>query len=872
MVQKSAKLRSSNRETFATTWRILLIVALVLFSLWELIPTYRYYTKTDEQLSGMDPSDLSKLKSKALNLGLDLQGGIHLVMQVDTSKMEDGDAKKDAVDKAMTVIANRVDQFGLAEPVVQRQGDNRIIIELPGMRDVERAKNLIGQTAQLEFKLLKNDEEIKFVIDKMDMYLSGTADSTAVADSSGVADTTATALFEEDNKLDTSKRKFYGDMFKFYETGGSPRTNIVVEKEDIPRVTAYLKDPEIQRILANRRVMLLWGPENKREDEARDIYLVDAKSEMTGEFISDARVAMGSGMDAGKPEVQMDTSREGQGEWARITGANVGNRIAIVLDNTVYSAGVIREKIYGGNTRISGGFTNEKAKDLAIVLRAGALPASVDILEDRTVGPSLGADSIRKSKAALLIGLILVVLFMIAYYFGAGLIAVVALFMNMLFILAYLAYFRATLTLPGMAGIILTIGMAVDANVLIFERIREELRLGNTTRVAVNNGYDKARWTILDSNITTFLTAIILYNFGTGPIKGFALTLMVGIVASVFTALFVTRVMFNILTHRITLSKTTLGVLSPFTDTKFKFVDFRRKAFILSGAVILAGLISLAIHAGPKYSIDFLGGSLFELHFDKPVTVAEIRDSLREVDVEGTDLSTSEIKFIGTENKDVLIRIVQVGDMRETSEKVKDALRTTFSDRLPENQDEWLLREEQVGPSIGTELKGKALWAIIFSLIVLVVYITVRFEFKFSVGAILALVHDVLITVGLFSLLNKEISLSIIAALLTIVGYSLNDTIVVFDRIREKLRKGIKGSYIDVLNTSVNETLSRTVITSLTTLLTVLSLYLFGGSVIHDFSFAMLIGVIVGTYSSIFVATPLLVEWYLSIEKKKKAK
>ncbi|MBN1291532.1 MAG: protein translocase subunit SecD [Candidatus Latescibacteria bacterium] len=872
MVQKSVKLRSSSKETFATTWRVVFIVALVLFSLWELIPTYRYYTKTNEQLSEMDPSDLSKLKSKALNLGLDLQGGIHLVMQVDTSKLEDDEAKKDAVDKAMTVIANRVDQFGLTEPIVQKQGDNRVIIELPGMRDVDRAKNLIGQTAQLEFKLLKNDDEIKFVIEKMDMYLSGTADSTAVADSSVVADTTAAALFEEDMKLDTSKRKFYGDMFKFYETGGSPRTNIVVEKEDIPRVNAYLNNPEIKRILENRGVMLLWGPESKREDESREIYLVDAKNEMTGEYISDARVAMGSGMDAGKPEVQMDTSREGTGEWARITGANVGNRIAIVLDNTVYSAGVIREKIYGGNTRISGGFTNEKAKDLAIVLRAGALPASVDIIEDRTVGPSLGADSIRKSKAALLIGLILVILFMIAYYFGAGVIAVIALFMNMLFILAYLAYFRATLTLPGMAGIILTIGMAVDANVLVFERIREELRLGNTTRVAVNNGYLRARWTILDSNITTFLTAIILYNFGTGPIRGFALTLMVGIVASVFTALFVTRVMFNILTHRIALSKTTLGVLSPFTDSKFQFITFRRKAFVMSGIVILAGLISLAVHGGPKYSIDFLGGSLFELHFDKPVTVGEIRDSLREVDVKGTDLSTSEIKFIGTENKDVLIRIVQVGDMSETSEKVKDALRTSFSDRLPENMDEWLLREEQVGPSIGTELKGKALWAIIFSLIVLVVYITIRFEFKYSVGAIVALIHDVLITIGLFSLLNKEISLSIIAALLTIVGYSLNDTIVVFDRIREKLRKGIKGNYLDTLNTSVNETLSRTVITSLTTLLTVLSLYLFGGSVIHDFSFAMLIGIIVGTYSSIFVATPLLVEWYLSFEKRKKVK
>ena len=864
MVQKSAKLRSSSREKFATTWRVLFIVAIVLFALWEIIPTYRYYTMSDEKLAEMDPSDLAKLKSKVLNLGLDLQGGIHLVMQVDTSEMEDGGDASDAVDKAMTVIANRVNQFGLTEPVVQRQGDNRIIIELPGMRDVERAKNLIGQTARLEFKLLKDDEEIKFVIDKMDMYLSGGTDSTAVADS------TETALFEE-TKADVTGRKFYGDLFKFYETAGLPRTNIVVDKEDIPRINAYLDDTEIKRILDDRRVMLRWG-EDDPDAESRLIYLVDVKNEMTGEYIADARVVIGTGMDAGKPEIQMNTTREGTSEWARITGANVNKRLAIVLDNTIYSAPRIDEKIYGGNSRISGSFTREKARDLAIVLRAGALPASVDILEDRTVGPSLGADSIRKSRSALLIGLLLVILFMIAYYFGAGLIAVAALFLNMMFILAYLAYFRATLTLPGMAGIILTIGMAVDANVLVFERIREELRLGNTTRVAVNNGYVRARWTILDSNITTFLTAIILYNFGTGPIKGFALTLMVGIVASVFTALFVTRVIFNILTHRINLSKATLGILAPFTRSKFRFIWIRRKAFILSGIFILAGIVSLVIHGGPKYSIDFLGGSLFEMHFDKPVAVAEVRDALREVDIEGTDLSTSEIKFLGSEYKDILIRIVKVGNMQETSEKVKEALRAHFSSSLPANMDDWLLREEQVGPSIGVELKGKAFMAILFSLLVLVVYITIRFEFKFSIGALLALVHDVLITVGLFSILSKEISLSIIAALLTIVGYSLNDTIVVFDRIREKIRKGIKDNYLDTLNTSVNETLGRTVITSFTTLLTVFSLFLFGGSVIHDFSFAMLIGVIVGTYSSIFVATPLLIEWYLGLEKKKKGK
>ena len=863
MVQKNTRLRSSSKERYQLTWKSVLIAVLILFSIWQLIPTINYYTKSPDQLQSMDPSALQDLKSKVLKLGLDLQGGIHLVMEVDTKGMSSDEAR-DAVDKAMTVIANRVDQFGLTEPVVQRQGDNRIIIELPGEQDVERAKNLIGQTARLEFKMLKSNEDIQFIFDKIDLYLSG-QEETVTAD----ADSTDDALFEEDTADESSLKKF-SSLMRFQDIGsGIPSFNTLVSEDDVPRINAYLNDPEVQRILENARAMILWGPEGDRDDNYRQIFIANSANEMTGEKISDARVSMGSGMQAGRPEIQMDTTREGTSEWARITGANVGHRIAIVLDNTIYSAPVVNEKIYGGNSRISGSFTQEGARDLAIVLRAGALPASVNILEDRTVGPSLGADSIRKSRFALIIGFLLVIVFMIAYYLGAGVIAVVALFINMLFILAYLAYFRATLTLPGMAGIILTIGMAVDANVLIFERIREELRVGNTTRVSVANGYSRARWTILDSNITTFLTAIILYNFGTGPIRGFALTLMVGIVASVFTALFLTRLIFDVLTHKINLGTVSLGMLSPFVNSNYKMVQNRMKGFIISGILILAGLVSLAIHGGPKYSIDFLGGSLIELHFNEPVTIAEIRDTLGSVDVEGTDLSTSEIKFMGRDKHDVLIRIVKVGDMKETSSRVKEALRTALAPKIPSDNSEWILREEQVGPSIGTELKGKALWAILFSLLVLVIYITVRFEFKFSIGAILALIHDVLITVGLFSILGKEISLTIIAALLTIVGYSLNDTIVVFDRIREKLRKGIQEGYLETLNSSVNETLSRTVITSFTTLLTVLSLYLFGGTVINDFSFAMLVGVIVGTYSSIFVATPLLAEWYIRFESKR---
>jgi len=860
MIRTSASLRTK-KEKYSLSWKIALIAGLVIFSLWKVFPSYQYYTMSSAERDAMDPGNLDELKSKVLNLGLDLQGGIHLVMEVDTAGMNDKETN-DAVDRVMTVIANRVDQFGLVEPIVQRQGGNRIIIELPGMRDVERAKNLIGQTARLEFKLLKSDADIRFIIDKINFYLSGSPDSTAVVDS------TEADLFGEEAA--TEELKKFERLLQFQQTGGDPSFDMLIKPNDVPRVQAFLNDSGVQKILADSRVLMLWGPENnRRPDNLRELFLVNAASEMTGDRINDARVAMGAGIDAGKPEIAIETTSEGVREFARISGANIGKRLAIVLDNIVYSSPKFITKIYDGNARITGSFSQEEARDLAIVLRAGSLPASVNIIEDRTVGPSLGIDSIRKSKVAGIIGFIVVVLFMIVYYMGAGVIAVLALLLNLLFIFMYLAFFRATLTLPGIAGIILTIGMAVDANVLIFERIREELRLGSTTRVSVDNGYTKARWTILDSNITTVLTAIILYNFGTGPVRGFALTLMVGIVSSVFTALFVTRVVFDILTHKINLSKISIGAFSVFVNSKARFILNRKKAYVISGLIILAGIVSLVIHGGPKYSIDFLGGSMFELHFVKPVTVADIRSTLSTVDVKGTDLSTSEIKFLGKTRQDVLIRIVKVGNMEETSARVKQALADKFSDSLPQDRTEWILREEQVGPTIGAELKGKALWAILFSLIVLVVYITVRFDFKFSMGAILALVHDVLITVGLFSLLGKEISLTIIAALLTIVGYSLNDTIVVFDRIREKLRKGVRGDYLATLDNSVNETLSRTVITSLTTLFTVIALFLFGGAVIHDFSFAMLVGVIVGTYSSIFVATPLVAEWYLASEKKR---
>jgi SecD/SecF fusion protein len=856
MVRKTAKLRSSSKSKYSTIWKVGLIVILILASLWELYPTVRYFTLSEAERSAMDPGKLEKIRAKTLNLGLDLQGGIHLVMQVDTKGIAK-DKIADAVDRAMTVISNRVDQFGLVEPIVQKQGTDRIIIELPGMRDVERAKKLIGTTARLEFKLLKNDQDIKFVTDKLDLYLSGAKDSTFAS----LSDSTK-------NQAETEKQKKFTGMLQYTQTGGEPSFDMLVKPDDVPRIKAILNDPNVQNILQSAGALFLWGPDKARDDNLRELFLLNAASEMTGDKVSDARPSVGSGMNAGQYEVQMENTKDGAREWARITGANVGKRLAIVLDNTVYSAPKIIDRITGGTSQITGSFSNEEARDLALVLRSGALPASVQILEDRTVGPSLGADSIKKSINAFLIATVAIVLFMLIYYMGQGSIAVTALLLHSLFILAYLAIFRATLTLPGMAGIILTMGMAVDANVLVFERIREELRLGNTSKVAVDNGYFRARWTILDSNISTFLSGIILYNFGTGPIKGFALTLMVGIVSTIFTALVVSKVFTDLLTLK--LKHISVGKLAVFRGAKFPFISFRRWAYLFSGVIILSGIISIIYHGGPKYSIDFLGGSMIELHFDKPVQIADIRSALGKVKVEGTDLSTSEIQFLGNGSQDVLIRVIKVGNMQETSEKVKEALKTSFIGSIPSDLTKWVLREELVGPSVGSELRGKAWWAIVWTLVVLLIYISIRFDFKFGLGAVISLFHDPLVILGLFSIMGKEISLTVIAAILAIMGYSINDTIVVFDRIREKLRKGTPEGYLVTLDRAINETLSRTTITSFLTLLSVLAIFLFGGNVIHDFSLALIIGIVIGTYSSIYVATPVVAEWYLNITTKKK--
>ncbi|MBU0478643.1 protein translocase subunit SecD [bacterium] len=701
------------------------------------------------------------LPQKLINLGLDLQGGSHLVLAVDTKGMS-GKEAKDVQERALVVIRNRIDEFGVAEPIViPVKGRNRIIIELPGIREPERIKEIIRRQAVLEFKLVCEDK------DKVKQALSG-----KVPDG--------------------------------YELAYLART-----KDD---GTIY-KEP----------------------------YLLEAKSALSskkGELLTNAYVTYGQ---MNQSIVAIKFNRKGSKAFARLTGSHIGERLATSLDGKLRLVATIQDRIIGEG-QITG-VSAQEAPDLANVLKSGALPAQVEILEERTVGPSLGADSIRKGIRAGILGLIVVFCFVMIYYMFLGLIAGVALCLNLVIIMAALASFSATLTLPGIAAIILTIGMAVDANVLIFERIREELSSGKTIRASIGSGYQKAFRTIVDANVTTLIAAVVLYQFGTGPIRGFAVTLTLGILASMFTAIVVTRVILDLFCRR--RSFVSIKMLQLFHKPNLDFVNKRFIALGLSLILILVGMTGFFIKGEENFGIDFTGGKLIQLRFIPSVSIGAIRRVLKNV-----GLGKSVIQQFGSEN-DLIIKMPL-----EVKDNITNLLRNSFKDIDITEE-----RTEMVGAQVGRDLRNQAVLAIIFAMIGILAYVTWRFELRFAIGAILALAHDVLITMGAFAIMGKEITLPIVAALLTIVGYSLNDTIVVFDRIRDNVRFMKKSNEKEIINASINQTLSRTVLTSVTTLFVVVSLFYLGGEVIHDFAFALIVGIIVGTYSSIYIASPTLLMW-----------
>jgi SecD/SecF fusion protein len=718
-------------------WRLPVVAAVIAWSAWFTFPL-----------------------QERINLGLDLQGGMHLVLKVDTSKLPPESRKQDVTGIALEVIRNRIDQFGVREPLIQRQGERHILVQLPGVTDRERALKLIGQTALLEFKLVSERREL------LERAL----------------------------------------------------------KDDVP--AGYL--------LA--------------EDEDGSPLLLEQEGGLTGSILTDAWVEAG---ELGLPEVSFRLNKEGAREFGRLTGASIGRRLAIVLDGKVQSAPEIQSRITDQG-RITGRFTREQSNDLAIVLRAGALPAPIVIEEERTVGPSLGRDSIQAGVLATAIGCALIAAWMIGYYWVGGVIAVIALALNLLMVMAALGYLGATLTLPGIAGIVLTLGMAVDANILISERIREEQEAGRPFAAAIAAGYDKAFSAILDSNVATVIAGVFLYWFGTGPIRGFATTLIAGQVASMFTAIFLTRVILDILVGLGWLKRLPMARMlrAPHLD----FIGKRKVCYILSGILLAVSVWAFVQRGDARYGIDFTGGLVQEYRLAQPATADQIREALGKAGVED-----AVIQEFGSPTE-WLIRTPDVTDeeIDATMARAKEALAAEFGQEQPPE----LVRVERVGPTVGSILRRKAWMAIAWSMLGILLYVAFRFRhWDFGLAGVLALVHDVVVAVGILCLTGREIDLIIIAALLTIAGFSINDTIVIYDRVRENMRLARKIDLPQIINLSANQMLGRTLLTSLIVITAVIALLIAGGEVLRSFAVCLLVGFISGIYSTVYIASSLVVTW-----------
>jgi SecD/SecF fusion protein len=736
-------------------WKVLGIIALTIACVWMIWPPFTVKDK-----------DGRVIQKGKINLGLDLQGGMHVVLKVDTAKLP-LDARKDALDRAIEVIRNRIDQFGVGEMAIQKQGRDHIIVQLPGVTDRGRALEIIGKTAHLEFKLVSDNVE--------------------------------------DLKKALGNEPVEGWELKYYES----------------------------------------------ERGSREPLLLARDAALTGEYIVNAKTEF-SARGFGEPYVSLAFNSKGAELFANLTAANVGKRLAIVLDGRVQSAPVIREAIPSGQAQISGNFSVEEANDLSVVLRAGALPAPVNVEEERTVGPLLGADSIRNGIRATLIGGLLVFLFMTIYYRLAGVVADAALILNLLLILACLALFKGTLTLPGIAGLILTIGMSVDANVLIYERIREELKVGKGLRAAIAAGYHRALSAIIDSNVTTIVAAALIFKFGTGPIRGFAVTLTIGLLANLFTAITCTRVIFELLCDQFDLSK--LRMMQIFPETKIDFIGKRRICYAVSAVIIVAGLLIFAQRGERNFGVDFSGGTLQQYMFEKPVKADDVRNILKDI-----GFGSASIQQYG-DPREVIIRT-----QSDISKKLEEAFRAKLEGNAFQ-----VLRVETVGPAVGKNLRQNATVSLLVGMAGILIYVMFRFNLKYAIAGVVALFHDVFIAVGALALTHRQFDLTIVAALLTIAGYSINDTVVIYDRIRENMRLVKKGSFIDIVNLSVNQTLGRTILTTGVTMLVVLALLFQGGEVLNDFAFCLFVGMISGVYSTVYIASPLIISWQKKIAVKKK--
>ena len=821
---------------------------------------------------------------------------------------------EDAIARSFNILRSRIDRFGVTQPNIQRlETAGRILVELPGIKDPERARKLLQSTAQLEFWETYEYNELFQALESANAFLRETAEAETVeVDSVKVEITQLEEVVEQEDSTEDKTSDLLAEIEADTLATDSAANNLSFEEfasenplyallypnvdqqnqlnegpvvgfcavKDTAALNVYLKDDAIRKFFP---VDVKFAYTVKPYDpDGKFVQLValksdrNGKSAMEGDVVTDAVQVFGQF--ASSAEVSMEMNAEGAKQWKRLTAENIKKSVAIVLDGYVYSYPTVQAEIAGGRSSITGNFTVNEAKDLANILKSGKLPAPARIIEEAIVGPSLGEEAISSGLTSFIFALLLVLAYMIFYYNGAGVVSNIALLANIFFIFGVLSSLGAVLTLPGIAGIILTIGMSVDANVLIYERIREELRNGKGLRLAIEDGYNNAYSSIIDANVTTLLTGIILYTFGTGPIKGFATTLIIGILTSLFAAIFITRL---VVSYRLNKGKT-ISFATKLTEGAFKninidFIGKRKRFYILSAVILLLGIGSL-VTKGLNYGVDFVGGRTYVVRFDDTVNNEELRSALTDVFVDADGLNyTPQVKTFGDDNQVKVTTSFMIENSEPTSDLIVES---KLSEGLSTTGLEYeIMSSQKVGPTIADDIKDAAVWSVFFSLLVIFLYILVRFrKWQFSLGAVVAVFHDVLIVLSIFSIFygvlpfSLEIDQAFIAAILTIIGYSLNDTVVVFDRVREYMNDNKKKGVHELINGALNSTLSRTINTSLTTFCVLLIIFIFGGEVIRGFMFALMVGVVVGTYSSLFVASPIMLDTIKKKEEKVKRK
>lgn len=866
--------------------RTIVIWASLLLSAFYVVPTIGWLTLSpearEERLKRWEEEDTARAKerpgqfasfvngvkrwaefdrNRVINLGLDLQGGIHTVVSFDwhdlgeeriqqyrDSGYDDAAIEREVQQVVLQQISRRVNDFEAKEPIIQTLGTNQVQIQLPGEQNVARAVALIKKTAQLNFHVVAGNDETVPVFTKI--------------------------------------RDTYPEDFKaFIEKPVPGRTGFRVRAENLARVQDLLERVN-QRggIVPEDKVILFSQPPKPFEEQVYSLYLLDKEPIASGEGLTRA----GATPDQMNPpywQIHFMFNDAAATSFGEATQANIGRGMAIVLDNMVVSAPVIRDRI-SNSGQITGSFTGEEARDLSIALNSGSMVVPVHEEFTRKVSASLGAESISHGLWSAIFGVLAVGFFMMIYYTGGGVVAVVSQALNGLFVVALMAYFNMTLTLPGIAGLILTIGMAVDSNVLIYERIREELALGHSFKQSVQNGFARASVTILDANITTLIAAVVLFQFGTGAIQGFAITLSIGVVTSVFAALVISRAMFEFAIDRKWMTRMPmLQLVKP--GFHFNFMKYRVPAISASLVIIALSLAWFFVRGEDNFGVDFTQGTniVMQLKNDQPVTPDAVREALSTAGFGNPVVQQSDTGE-GTQNE-FLIRVSDTdtaaaqqeaaaaqdaGTRQTVAEHMQQALAPLTGTQQP--TDVTVVNEQTVGPAVGAQLRWDALQALLYAHLFIILYLAFRFELKFAAGAVVAIIHDVLISVGIYSVLGGEISLNVVAAILTIVGYSLNDTIVIFDRVREdiKLHRGKGLGFGEIINLAVSETFARTMLTNLLTTFVVVVLFLFGGPAIDDFALCLLIGMFAGTYSTVFIASPVAYFWQEYVDKRSAAK